>query len=103
VSSTTTATTQAPAAQPAAGQGTTSVTTGSVRGTLRGENLDIEFAFGGQVVGRDTPPTHPVTDGHWRDSLKFSADAVGMPLSLQAVVHTRLGSITLAWPIRVRQ
>jgi hypothetical protein len=108
-------------------QGAASVTSGSVRGALRGENhapkvkqswrysvvvsdaaghplsgtVDIEFAFAGQVVGRDTPPTHPVVDGHWDDTIEFPADAIGMPLSLQAVVHTRLGSITLDWPVTV--
>lgn len=65
--------------------------------------VEIGFAFGGQIVGRDTPPSHPVTNGQWRDSLKFPAQAVGMPLSVHAVVHTRLGSITLDWPIRVQQ
>ena len=55
------------------------------------------------MVGRDTPPTHPVADGRWHDSLKFPADAVGMPLSVRAVVHTRPGSITLDWPINVRR
>ncbi|MGO9906630.1 MAG: hypothetical protein ACLP4R_01050 [Solirubrobacteraceae bacterium] len=111
------------------GSGVASVRTGPVRGTLRGENhapvvnrswrysvtvtdatghplngtVDIEFAYGGQVVGHDTPPTHPVVDGRWHDSLQFPAEAVGMPLSVQAVVHTRLGSITLDWPIEVRR
>ena len=65
--------------------------------------VDIQFAFGGQVVGRDTPPTHPVVNGRWHDTLKFPAAAVGMPLTFQAVVHTRLGSITLDWPVTVRQ
>jgi hypothetical protein len=105
------------------------VSTGPVHGTLRGENhaprinkdwsyslrvtdasghplsgkVDIEFVFGGQVVGRDTPPTHPVINGRWHDKLKFPAAAVGMPLTFQAVVHARLGSITLNWPVTVRQ
>jgi hypothetical protein len=109
------------------GQGVASVHTGPVRGTLTGQNhapkanqnwsysvtvadasghplngtVDIEFAFGGQVVGHDTPPTHPVVDGRWHDTLTFPAQAVGEPLSVQAVVHTRLGSITLDWPIEV--
>lgn len=100
-----------------------------MQGTLRGENhapkvnhswgysvvvtdahghplngaVEIEFAFGGQVVGHDTPRSHPVVGGRWHDTLKFPADAVGEPLSLQAVVHTPLGSITLDWPIEVRQ
>lgn len=106
-----------------------SVSTGPVHGTLHGENhaprvnrdwrysvavsdasghplsgtVDIEFAFGGQVVGRDTPPTHTVTNGRWHDTLKFPATAVDMPLTFRAVVHTRLGSITLDWPVTVRQ
>lgn len=63
--------------------------------------VDIEFVFGGQVVGRDTPLTHPVRAGSWRDSLKFTSSAVGQPLSLRAVVHTSLGTVTLDWPITV--
>ena len=122
-------TTSAATTSSSPGSGVASVRTGPVRGTLRGQNhapgvnrswrysvtvtdatgqplngtVDIEFAYGGQVVGHDTPPTHPVVDGHWHDSLQFPAEAVGMPLSVQAVVHTRLGSITLDWPIKVRR
>jgi hypothetical protein len=65
--------------------------------------VDMEFVFNGVVVGRDTPPTHPVTNGHWHDTLRFPADAVGKALTFRAVVHTHLGSITLDWPITVRQ
>ncbi len=114
---------------PGQGGGKASVSTGPVHGTLRGANhaprinkawsyaisvtdasshplsgtVDIEFVFGGQVVGRDTPPTHPVRNGRWHDELKFPAAAVGMPLTFQAVVHTRRGSITLDWPVTVRR
>jgi hypothetical protein len=109
--------------------GASSVTTGPVRATLSAQDhspktgqdwrysvtvtdasghplsgtVDIEFAFGGVVVGRDTPPTHPVKNGHWSDTLKFPADAVGHPLTFQAVVHTTAGSITLDWPIQVQK
>jgi hypothetical protein len=102
-----------------------SVTTGPVHGTLVGANhspkinvkwpytvtvtdaaghpLDgtvaINFTFGGEVVGRDTPPTHPLKSGRWHDNLKFPAQSLGEPLSLQAVVHTSSGSITLSWPV----
>jgi hypothetical protein len=65
--------------------------------------VDIEFAFAGQVVGHDTPPTHPVRAGNWHDNLQFPAQALGQPLTFQAVVHTASGSITLDWPIKVRQ
>ncbi len=108
--------------------GASSVTTGPVQGTLRGQNhapkvnrtwsysvtvtdaaghplsgtVAIQFVFNGQVVGRDTPPTHPITNGGWRDRVTFPAPAIGMPLSFRAVVHTSRGSITLDWPIKVQ-
>jgi hypothetical protein len=65
--------------------------------------VDIEFVFSGQVVGRDTPPTHPIENGRWQAKLKFPAAAVGTPLTLRAVVHTRVGTITLDWPITVQK
>ena len=65
--------------------------------------VEIEFVYGGQVVGRDTPPSHPVRSGRWQDKLTFPAAAVGMPLSFRAVVHTAQGSITLDWPVTVTQ
>ncbi len=109
--------------------GSASVTAGPVRGTLTAPNhaptvgkpwpysvkvtdatgkplsgtVDIEFVFGGQVVGRDTPPTHPVKNGSWGDKIKFPADAAGQPLTFRAVVHTSRGSITLDWPITAQK
>jgi hypothetical protein len=80
-----------------------SVTVTDASGHPLSGTVDIEFVFGGTVVGRDRPPTHPVTNGRWHDTLEFPADAVGEPLTFRAVVHTRLGSITLDWPIVVRQ
>lgn len=65
--------------------------------------VDIEFVFGGMVVGRDTPPTHPIRDGSWHAKLKFPAAAVGQPLTFRTVVHTSKGSITLDWPITVKK
>ncbi len=103
------------------------VTTGPVRATLRGENhapvvnrnwsytvsatdasghplegtVLSEFVFAGQVVGRETPPTHPLKRGRFTDVLQFPARALGIPLTFQTVVRTRLGSVTLGWPVRV--
>jgi hypothetical protein len=65
--------------------------------------VDIEFVFAGQVVGRDTPPTHPVKNGRWHDLLTFPPAAIGQPLTFRAVVHTSAGSVTLNWPIRVKK
>jgi hypothetical protein len=63
--------------------------------------VDIEFSLGGQVVGHDTPPTHPVRNGAWGGTLTFPAAAESEPISVQAVVHTSAGTITLEWPISV--
>jgi hypothetical protein len=65
--------------------------------------VDIEFVFGGVVVGRDSPPTHPVKTGSWRDTVTLPADAAGQPLTFRAVVHTSRGSITLGWPITAKK
>ena len=109
--------------------GLSSVLTGPLRGRLRGKNhaptvnrdwsysvtvtdahgrglsgsVTIEFVYAGIVVGRDTPPTHPLTNGRWHDTLKFPAGAVGEPLTVRAVVHAGAGTITLSWPITVKR
>ena len=128
--SSSTASTTSPATTSAGGAGgSASVTTGPVRAKLRGANhtptanrywsysvrvtdasghplsgtVEIEFVFGGQVVGRDTPPTHPIKHGRWQDKLKFPPTAVGEPLTFRAVVHAQPGTVTLDWPITVRQ
>jgi hypothetical protein len=114
---------------PAHSGGTASVTTGPVRGMLHAPDhtpvvnknwhysvvvtdaaghplagtVDIEFTFGGQVVGHDTPPTHPLKNGRWSDNLKFPVASVGEPLTFQVVAHTHQGSITLDWPVTVKQ
>ncbi len=101
--------------------GSASVVTGPVRASLRAEShapvqgrnwayavrvsdatgaplsgsVDIQFVFGGQVVGRDTPPTHPVRRGAWHDRVVFPPASVGQPLTFRAVVHTSRGSVTL--------
>ncbi len=63
--------------------------------------VDSEFAFGGQVVGRETPPTHRLRNGRLNDNLTFPGRAVGSPLTFRVVVHTQLGSVTLDWTVKV--
>jgi hypothetical protein len=125
---TSTAATTTTASSASAG-GSSSVTSGPVRGALRAPNhtptankkwpysvtvtdaagkplsgtVDIEFVFGGQVVGHDTPPTHPVKNGRWHDLLTFPPAAIGQPLTFRAVVRTQDGSITLDWPVTVHR
>ena len=63
--------------------------------------IDTEFALQGAVVGHDTPPTHLLKNGSYKEVLKFPASSAGYPLDLQVVVHTKLGSVTLDWPVKV--
>jgi hypothetical protein len=63
--------------------------------------VETQFAFGGQVVGRESPPSHPLTRGRLNDKVTFPARAVGLPLTFRVVVHTHLGTITLDWPVKV--
>lgn len=65
--------------------------------------VEIQFLFAGQVVGHDTPPTHPLRHGTWRSILTFPRQAVGQLLTFRAMVHTHRGSITLDWPVEVRR
>lgn len=109
--------------------GSKSATAGALRATIVGQNhtptvnqpwryslqvrtasghpisgkVTIEFVFAGQVASYDRPPTHPITNGIWQSTLRFPKVAVGYPLNLRAVAHTKTGSITVDWPITVRQ
>ena len=65
--------------------------------------VETEFAFNGTVVGRESPATHPLKNGRLDDILTFPARAVGFPLSVQVVVHTSAGSVTLDWPVKTRR
>jgi hypothetical protein len=65
--------------------------------------VDVEFALGPLVVGHDTPPVHPLKNGLLRETLTFPAPAVGHPIALRTVVHSKLGSVTRDWPVTVRQ
>jgi hypothetical protein len=65
--------------------------------------VTTQFVFSGQVVGHESPPTHPLKNGRLNDNVTFPARAIGIPLSLQVVVHTRLGTITLNWSVRVKK
>ncbi len=114
--------------QPASSGGQSSITAGAVRATLHGANhaptaganwvysvratdaagkplsgtVETEFTFSGQVVGHETPATHPLKRGVLTDTLNWPKQAVGQPLDLQTVVHTSQGSVTLDWPVTVR-
>jgi hypothetical protein len=66
--------------------------------------VDTEFVFGGQVVGREAPPTHPLKSGLLdRDGVTYPARSIGIPLTFRVVIHTDLGTVTLNWPVQVKR
>lgn len=74
----------------------------SLSGRPLAGTVETEFAFGGQVVGRETPPTHSLQNGLLIDHVTFPQQAVGQPLEVQVVVRTSAGSQTLDWPVHVK-
>lgn len=124
---TTTSTTHTSAGASAATATTPTVNSGPVHASLHGENhtpsagkswsytvrvtdssgkplagtVETEFAFAGTVVGRETPPVHRLKAGVLRDKVTFPSSAVGHPITLVTVVHTRAGSVALGWPVNV--
>lgn len=64
--------------------------------------VSSQFVFSGQVVGHETPPTHPLKNGRLRDVMVFPARAEGIPLTFQTVVKTPAGTVTLDWPVTVK-
>jgi hypothetical protein len=67
-------------------------------GTVR-----TQFTFAGQVVGTESPPVHKLKHGVLRDAFRYPRDAIGHPIAMVTIVRTRAGSVTLTWPIKVRQ
>ncbi len=65
--------------------------------------VDTEFALGTQVVGHESPPTHSLRNGRLNDNVTFPAQAAGIPLTFQVIVRTKLGSVTLDWPVKVQK
>ncbi len=71
------------------------------RGRPLAATAAIQFLFGGQVVGRDTPPTHRFV-GDWRDTIRWPRRSVGFPLVFRAVVTTSEGTRHLDYPVQVQ-
>jgi hypothetical protein len=63
---------------------------------------ETQFLFAGQVVGRESPPTHRFA-GHLRDLIRWPRRSAGFPLTFRAVVHTSLGAQNLDYQVQVRR
>jgi hypothetical protein len=59
-----------------------------------------EFTYNGQVVGKETPPTHPLTNGRLDDFVQFPGASLAIRIYLQVVVTTPDGTVTLVWPVK---
>jgi hypothetical protein len=67
------------------------------------DRADRKYTFNGSVVGTEKPEDVPFTNGYYHDTIQFPADAGGVPLMVQAVVHTSIGSIDLDWSVKVHK
>jgi hypothetical protein len=61
-----------------------------------------EFLYAGRVVGHESPATHSLTNGRLDDEITFPAESLEIPLTLQCVVTTPLGTLALDWPVKSR-
>lgn len=78
------------------------VTARDARGTPLTGTVDTEFVFNGTVVGHEVPPTHPLVNGHLHDGVTFPAESAGVSLVVRVVIHTKIGTVTLNWPVKPR-
>jgi hypothetical protein len=62
--------------------------------------VDSQFLFAGSVVGKESPPTHPLTKGRLDDAITFPPSSLAVPLTFEVVVHTPRGSVKLDWPVK---
>jgi hypothetical protein len=62
--------------------------------------VDTQFLYGGKVVGKEDPPTHPLTNGRLDDAVTFPPPSLAIQLTFEVVVNTPLGSVTLDWPVK---
>lgn len=66
--------------------------------------VETEFVAPGiGVVGKETPPIHPLKNGLLSDSVTFPAAALGHPLYLVTVVRTSAGSVAVGWSVTVKR
>lgn len=80
------------------------VTVTGTHGTGLSGTETTQYTFDGLVVGTEHPENVRFTGGVYHDTVEFPAAAVGHPLAVQAVVHTRVGSATTAgWPVEVHR
>jgi hypothetical protein len=61
-----------------------------------------EFTYNGTVVGKEAPPTHPLTNGRLDDFVQFPGASLAIRIYVQVVVTTPDGTVTLVWPVKSR-
>jgi hypothetical protein len=76
------------------------VTAKDANGKPLSGTIETEFAYGGAVVGKESPFKHTFTDGSITNKITFPPRAKGVTgLQLQVVVITSVGTKTLDWTV----
>jgi hypothetical protein len=73
--------------------------TSSTGRPLAGKVL-TEFLFSGQVEGKESPPYHDLAGGKLANKITFPPESLHIPLTVQVVVTTKYGSLTLDWSVK---
>jgi hypothetical protein len=80
---------------------TYSVTVTTASGRKLSGTETTYYLFGSTVVGHENPINVRFTNGYYHDALIFPAKAMGHPLRVWVVIHTKAGSGSAAWWIVV--
>jgi hypothetical protein len=76
------------------------VTAKDANGRPLSGTIETEFAYGGSVVGKESPFKHTFSNGSITNKVTFPAEAKGVTgLELQVIVITSVGTKTLDWTV----
>jgi hypothetical protein len=59
-----------------------------------------EFVVGTTVEGKEVPPYHHLTAGKLGNKITFPPESLSVPITVQIIVTTKDGSMTLDWPVK---
>jgi hypothetical protein len=82
---------------------TYSITVTDANGMKLSGTETTEYLFNGSIVGTEKPENVLFKNGNYHDTIQFPAQSVGIPLVVQAVVHTSMGSASVDWSITVQK
>jgi hypothetical protein len=75
------------------------VTATDAHGRKLSGTIETEFAYGGSVVGKESPFKHQFTNGAITNQVTYPARSLGAKIDIQVIVITSIGTKTLDWAV----